>query len=577
MNINKQVTPHAMALIWNYQDRLGTTTGNSQNSGTLGDPQQTEPVIISTVSLKAIQTAKGKSKAAGSFTLTLAPTKNWVQVLTPGSWVAILMSQEKITEKDIYKADGNKVKMFGKITSVRLKTTTDQKTGKRQSIYTVHGVDWGYVFDTALYYDPLAKDPKDKSIGAAAVLNLDGLLDSITKNEFPTSDGMVQMVLDTWGKPSAIQAVEEQIQTIQLKPDSRFTIPDRVREYFGFDDKFVSNLLNVKFGRPVLKISNNQVNYAGVKDAVGYPNIESFIGTHSFWELLTEHCNPILNELVTDLHYDGSGFKLQLWKRIKPFLIHKDDPTISSDSYLREITSYFHEIEHYKVPLENVISCDVGTNWRDKYNFAEIRLTQQKEPALKALHAQLKADMQIFDKDAFQREGFKPMIVNSSKFLPPGLVTGGDTQDTFKFTAWKFLLKEWFFDTHRLLNGVITIVGMNEHITVGSNLLVDSRIISDSNNTNSVDKNGRTPHLLAHIESVSHNFTEKDGTREFFTTIQFVRGIIVDDANYVNNTTDKNLLDRNTRDLPPVKDVNSNTTFGTSGPLDPDPDKLNGR
>ena len=82
------ITPHAAFLIWNYTDRLG-----SSNLEGIAETK-IDRLIISTFSLKAISTSKTKTAPSGTFQVSLAPTRNWVQVIAPCSWCTILMSRE---------------------------------------------------------------------------------------------------------------------------------------------------------------------------------------------------------------------------------------------------------------------------------------------------------------------------------------------------------------------------------------------------------------------------------------------------------------------------------------------------
>ena len=152
----KIVTPHAAAIVWNYRDRIAAEGSNSKN----GKVNEVDQIVISTLSLMSVSTSKTKSSPQGTFQIALAPTKNWVTVLTPGSWIVLLMSQNKIEPKDLPdrkgggKADPNKVKFLGRIESVRSNVTVNQSTGARETTYVVTGVDWDSVFTTIMYVDP---------------------------------------------------------------------------------------------------------------------------------------------------------------------------------------------------------------------------------------------------------------------------------------------------------------------------------------------------------------------------------------------------------------------------------------
>jgi hypothetical protein len=150
-------TPHAAVLIWNYVDRIDTPTGEFDATGVtkLNEIEnETKPVIVSTLSCVSIQTNKSKSSPEGSFNLVLAPYKNWTSTLTAGSWCAVLMSNTPITEDDLTRADREKVKMLGRIETVRTETNVDDE-GARHTMYYVSGIDWGSIFSSQLYIDPL--------------------------------------------------------------------------------------------------------------------------------------------------------------------------------------------------------------------------------------------------------------------------------------------------------------------------------------------------------------------------------------------------------------------------------------
>jgi hypothetical protein len=74
--------------------------------------------------------------------------------------------------------------------------------------------------------------------------------------------------------------------------------------------------------------------------------------------------------------------------------------------------------------------------------------------------------------------------------------------------------------------------------------------------------------ILAHVESVSHSFSVINGdTRTYITTIQFVRGIVVNSQNVLVGA---GALDEFASDVSAAKDKNTNNVFATSDQQDPD-------
>lgn len=156
MNKVKIKNPNALVFIYNYQDRLGDVKLNE-------DPFSVEQIILNSTSLKSVTTQKSKSNPAGSFEFRLAPTKNWVTEITPGSWCVILMSNKKIDDTAKYgggKVDESSFKMLGRIESVRCVINTNQANGAQNTEFIVTGSDWGTIFNSKFYVDVLNRAPK---------------------------------------------------------------------------------------------------------------------------------------------------------------------------------------------------------------------------------------------------------------------------------------------------------------------------------------------------------------------------------------------------------------------------------
>lgn len=582
-------TPHAAVLIWNYDDRFGSE-GSSSND-------KIEQLIISTISCKSISTSKSKSDPQGSFRIELAPTKNWVSTITAGSWCVVLMTNEKIEEGDIFeKADHRKVKMFGKIESVRVSTTVGAE-GQRTTSYTIIGVDWGHIFNSKLYIDNriIADAPQDFTHPLMQQLNGANIDSKTNKPLFRTVRELISQLLYISGKPLKIQAAANDAGVNRLA-SAVYTqrLPKEVINYFQFirtvagsqpskekkqrkslktqriesSNANIADVISVITGTLVSKDTYNNGSEAG-----GYINAFSLQGVHTLWQVLIEHSNPPLNEMIAEIRWEeyvsaGSkkiGPKLVLYNRRKPFS-------------LKDSSSLFKNVRHHDLDPVEVISIETGTNWRDKYNFVELRLITS-EPEFIKLWTLSKNQQK--DTVAFSREGFRPMMPETTQVpIKQTRETGkvSNAPDWDQIGTWSSLLKQWYFDTHRMLNGTITLVGVDEYIAVGDNIRFDAALINPTANLNKGQvKKGTTDgtYVLAHVENISHSFNiEQNGSRSFITAIQFVRGILVDGS---NELLQEGKLDRRPSDIPPTKEINSRNTFGMSDSSDPDPDKLKGK
>lgn len=565
-------TPHAAVMVWNYVDRIGTEgMTNAYNSSGVNNLLDTEPTIISTLSCISIQTSKSKSSPDGQFQLTLAPLKNWTSVLTTGSWLVIMMSNEPITAADFKKANKNQVKMVGKIETVRV--STEQVDGERQTRYYVTGTDWGHIFNSILYVDNLLASPKDPvSQGNAAAVALRNAL--FGKGGTPKSfnvDDNLRSIVNIFGQTLSLTKTGEDIGRL-AKAIYDFKIPKAMMDFFDFrnpnNEEIKSNnlskLLSLRSG-----LLTAEDEYSPSNEAKGFINPFSLQGSNTLWQILLENSNPALNEMYSEMRWShpdepDNGVSLTVYNRIKPFSFKDFSGEAGSQSSLK---SYFQWIRKHDIDSVTVRSVNAGTNWRDKYNFIEIKPDFQDFNIFANWYKQ---KSQVFDEKAFEREGFRPLIVGTRQFPTAGLKPGADSKvnvDWDQLVVWARLMREWYFNTHRMLNGTIVMQGTTEYIAVGDNIKFDAGLINPTPNINdNTVKAGKNQSILAHVENVTHNFAINGDARAYTTTIQFVRGIIVNGDNVIAG---RGTLDKYATSVPTASDKNTKNTIGFSTDGDP--------
>ena len=520
-------TPHAAVIVWNYDDRLSVSGINSSFD-------KVDEMIISTVSLMSISTNKTKADPVGTFNFTLAPTRNWVSVLTPGSWCAIMMSNEPLTEDSFNFANAKQVKMLGRIETVRVNVAVNDD-GSRSTSYVVNGQDWGSIFNNIVYVDPIVQDPSDQTKSQSNALyqqfsanifsdNGDPLAVSVPKN--------LNTILSIIGGPIKLPETDR-----LAKATHDVSLPSEVSNYFQFIDGFDATTHSTKFTELLtlvwgpLKNEDDYDNSTPELTGIGWMDPFTMVGQHSLWSILQENSNYALNEMFPEMFWpdDERGPQLLLYNRIKPFS-YTDQPA-SPDKIDTSMRSKFQLVASHKLDDEAIINVNAGTNWRDKFNFVEIKPDINE---LSVLGVVLKAKSQAYqgnpsNSDVFDREGFRP-IMFSIKQLPFNTSGVTDPIQADKLEKWVNLVKEWFFDSHKLLNGHIVMHGSSEYIPVGDNIMFDAGLIGLTPNYNSASVGKTGIFVLGHVESVQNNFSvNADGTRSFQTTVQFVRGIIVDE------------------------------------------------
>lgn len=580
------VKPHAALLIWNYAERLGTTRGVKKEEQLRATEKQgihDKRKIVSTLSLISIETAKSKSSPMGRFTCKLAPTKNWVSTLTTGSWIAILMSNSELSREDIYGAKASKmVKFLGRIESVVANVEVNSDTGARQTSYVVTGVDWGWVFNTKFYNDPLVVANRDSNnIQVSDHLRYFDILPkggSTQTISYETTD-LLKTLLKSFGTAQrGEEALESTLGKI-LRTDYKITMPDDLIEYMGFVDNTGKSLNNIGVidnlvtNTGVLK-SGATGKYKEVKTSYGYVNTHTMVGIHSVWQTLIEHSNPALNEMFCDLEFENDKPKLTFTNRIKPFILSKDKTVdrvasgqSSSTDLIKPLISKYSDIKRYNIPLESIVSFTAGISWRDRVNFVEVR-PRFAGASLNFVDLVTKQKNQLADEDSFERDGLRPVIMNTTQW-PVSSSGDGLKADMEMIAAWKELAKDWYFDLHKMLHGKITFIGQDFHIPVGANIMIPAMVMGDTRNFNKAHASVKKEDafIMAHVEEVSNVFrVNPQGGRSYMTSITFVRGVL---ANKSGDFIGDGLLDDNSETTTPAGDRNEHVT-GHSTKQDPD-------
>lgn len=594
----KTINPSATVIIYNYRDRLGSNVVD-------GDVHEIEQVILNTASLKTVSTSKAKGQAAGSFEFQLAPTKNWTTAITPGSWCVILMGVTPIKpEETKTRVDKKHFKMLGRIESVRCATAVDGN-GALSTTYIVTGTDWGSIFNSVLYVDPASRTIENSAIGAANALFYDNLVttDGKSNKEVKLYDSMtaIRALMSFWGAsdPFSDMLKDASDGKVLAKTVNRFGLPQELVDYMGFTDKdnkpnkHIAAILRTRGN--VLTAYDTYSSVDGVTDpertdGIGYIEPRSVYEMNSLWQLMLDNSNKSLNELISEIRWEGDQPHLTVYKRVKPFKIRTFQEMISDDAeitdnagatvatdFVEKQASDFKNVRRHKIAEEDILAINAGTNWRDRFNFVEVRLDKQIIPAFQnkdLMSLGTKLEAQFYDHKSIQRDGLLPMVMPVRHLPPPA--TGAEGYNIDKIFGYKYLGKEWYFDTHKMLNGVITMIGQDNYIQVGDNIMFRASVLSSNSNV-SYDAITAPDQvwITAHVESISHNAVVGDtAARRFTTEIQFVRGIVTNENADKLYETSEMTLDQDVSKVVDAQKNNSDRVAGTSsgakGRMDPD-------
>lgn len=512
-------TPSAAIAIYSYSDRGGSSNISSTNY----------ELIIATKSIISISSMKTKSSPAGSFTVQLAPTRNWVTAISPGSWLEIHMCADYMRPDDIKESNSKTLKMIGRVDSVRMQVSVDQATGARQTVYTLEGKDWGQVFESLMYIDPYITNALDDPFQKVIKLIFkNALFDKASPTSWIfSSSTLVKSILTAWGSQQ-VSAEGDVPDMNRLAPLSQFALPIALAKkiHKTTNSNNLADNITYKFGR--LSFFDQGEKYQDDFEAAGLINPNSLIGVHNIWQVLTEHSASVVNEMFCDMRWDGNKPQLALFKRPKPFWLSSTPP---GNSDALKITSPFLKLRRTAIPKELIVSVEAGDNWRDIVNFIEVMpdfsVVASPDTTWTA-PAWVKSDAAIYDTSglSFARNGLKPLMFITT-FFPPD--TSGQGQPG-NIKNWLPVMKQWYFDAHKMLNGTVSFMGLNDYIAVGENISFSADVLGMTNFVKAqAGKFNIDAQLVAHVESVTHKFFySENGSRSYITTVGFVRGVFTD-------------------------------------------------
>ena len=324
-DISERKTPNATAIIWNFKYRLGSRS--SEDFVNVKEAMEIQKKIVLTKSILGVRTHKSKSSYKGSFTMELAPTKNWVSELTLGSWICIMMSpDQRITKPDTKKINPKLVKFIGVIKSVSCEVKVGP-SGNRRTVYTVKGSDWAEAFDDRVYFDPAWATVVKKDYSALS-LNIVLMNKSLSSNSlsqgtasFSTRNNL-ERIRNYWFNIDEIFPISDNekrlIENIYPANLVVFSIPKEVLEFMDYDiSHHEDNDGYHPLGSPAyLRTKQGKITANGVyKDMENHNlikmwNFANIFGNHTVWQLYNAVNAENVEEIFNDLYFDTEEITL---------------------------------------------------------------------------------------------------------------------------------------------------------------------------------------------------------------------------------------------------------------------------
>ncbi len=472
----------------------------------------------------SITCTKSKTSPYGSFSITLKPTAEWTRVIVPGSWCAIFMSNSsldktRLNNKATKIGDNNyacPLKMVGLIMAVRVSKSISQD-GAVTTTYTLNGYDFGYLFTASIYVNQLFQAQLLAGKYDAVWANL-----TFPKNEGAIGDPVenINRVLNAWAEIE-ISGISVGAAIDIKPPKTRIVIPKDVAKLVGTKTEVIGFILTAigldnRKGEKLIPIEAGAAqNFEAKLIGQKYFEPRRLIINNTLWGMINEYMNPTLNEAYCDLHVCAVGlgdavvqpvfvmrqipFSTPEYEQIIPAAAIQGPPSAPSTPHPVTLLT---DLPKTIIPAHKIIHYDVGFSEYDRVNFTELNAfdinVQQK-----SFGSIQTSNKPTWEDGAIKRFGLRPKVVYGADY-------GFSATDNINTAnQWKTLIRDWFFNNHKYVNGTVECIGLDEHIAVGENFVLEKE------------------NLLAHIESYTHTFTvdHDTGSKIFRTSIEFTKGL----------------------------------------------------
>ena len=505
----------------------------SFNMERLVDPKTNNPVannssvmavseVLVRKDILSIKTTKSKS-SVGTFTIVLSSAANWKRAIPVGSWCFIHISDRRLGGGEDTEPYGG-LKMIGIVKSVRRQESISPETGARSVRYTVSGEDFQSMMSTKVYISPeITEGDKDKSVTSLAVLG-SLFTSTIAKGPGEIVNALIDAILGNSGNTFQVKGEDGKLSatksaTSSFRAGVGIEVPKEVyQKTIGVQGTQLASMIARFVYSPLLGKLSSQ--------------IPPFSDQTELWSAIQSYCNPVLNEVYTELlpaHINGKTRLIPSFiMRPVPFSINppagsegstikflsclKKAKTIDPKKLGREKAEKEREKatevpsrvgDHYYISRQifedEIISFDDGKSDSERLNFFLVSSTiAGSADAIIQIRKAGEIGNMINTASA-KRHGLRPFIYTTNY----DTLQQGDTT----FAVMTNIVKDMYQNGYLYENGFTTIVGTPNHIPVGTNILFSER------------------GWIAHVEAVSHDFTVEPNTghKSYFTNIAFTR------------------------------------------------------
>lgn len=432
----KSLTSRCEARIYHFNTMVlgdGSSISDSEiTAATITDIKSDDNVIMSFSFEKSIEAC------AGSFSLVLAPSVNWMTKIRPGDWIAISLGQKG--------ALGQEARCLGNVDRIS-QIESVQQDGKRVINYQVTGRDFGKVLEKySVWFNNYSPEVTTQLT----------LLES-TFETVGTSKDIISKILDVF-LGGQLEAGSSSSSTLDA-----WRIPGQLGADFSGPQSFdsLNGSLNItaNLGPGTSSVMFNDILFRAFDDVPGYkPTSAANLMVGSLWEMIRIYANPVVNEVFTELRRVDGVMRPSLFLRVYPFTKRSFSPPSGFGSVPK-----FEELEHVDITGADIIGSNIGVADHDRIN---LFFLYGDVPALKNTTETALFSKPVVNKASVRRYGLNAYIVPTSF-----IASAGTEQVPTLVAGWNTLLQHWFTENANLESGTFTIIGNNE-VKVGKRLLV---------------------------------------------------------------------------------------------------------
>lgn len=507
--------PDAFVQFWSFNSERVTSSTSQSASLAVSEVLVRKDII-------SIKTSKSKS-SAGNFTIVLSSAANWKKAITVGSWCFIHISDRHLGGGEDTEPYGG-LKMIGIVKSVRRQESVIPETGTRVVRYIVSGEDFQSAMNAKVYISPiLTEGDNSKPVTSLAILGK-FFEKSFAKGPAQIVDSLINAILGNADFEFSTKGPDGKQKTSKspvssFKAGAEFLVPKEVfSKIYGQSGTKLAAMISRQIYTPLIgKLSNF---------------IPSFSDQTELWSAIQTYCNPILNEVYTELLPANVNGKTRLIPmfvmRPVPFSIKPPAGAEGSTIKFLSCLSKTKEIDpkklgrdkaekerekstqipsklsnHYYVSRQifedEIISLDDGKSDNERMNFFLVTSTIAGNADAITQTTGAGGLPNMVNTASAQRHGLRPLIYTTNY----DTLQQGDTS----FKTMTEIVKDMYENGYMYENGFLTIVGAPNHIPVGTNILFSER------------------KWLAHVEAVSHDFSVEPNTghKKYLTSIAFTR------------------------------------------------------